>query len=296
MNAYRIRPLAPTDGQPGRSGFAVEAFSGAQPQPLGSVQVAERIGIGTPRFWFYVGHVAYRADDLPLARRDRVLFLGNDYAGARELLQLRMDPGSPAAAMDALLQGSLALLHALPEDAHHPLASRTIIELPGTLHGERSPFWDGLGARFYAHSLPPRGAPDRARHEAAVASLLPRQPVVVSLLDQAAQEAIGAIDEDHAHVAAALARCGFRRGLHVNACDGGPVFEAQPPSRGVDVTLAEMAEAPATERWLLVPADRGEAWVVPARRTESGLEIGPEHASLAGLAAGQPCRAIQLAA
>jgi arginine/ornithine N-succinyltransferase beta subunit len=294
MNAYRIRPLAAAEGHTAESGFAVEGFTGTQPQALGRVRVAEQIGVATPRFWFYVGHVAYRADDLPLSRHDRVLFLGNDYAGARELLQLQMDPGAPAAALEALLHGTLALLQALPEEAQHPLASRTIVELPGLQHGAHSPFWDGLCARFYAHALPPRGAPERARHEAAVASLLPRQPVVVSLLDQAAQDAIGAIDAGHAQVAAALARCGFRRGLHVNTCDGGPVFEAQPPAHGVAMTLAGIADTQATERWLLVPEGVREAWILPARGGESGLGLGSDHAALAGLAAGDRCLAIHL--
>ena len=296
MNAYRIRSLREADRSRSAPAWrcVVERLDDGGSVPQGSLAVVCNLGLAAPRYWFYVGQVAYRADTLPLARRDRVLLLGNDYTGARALRAIQLQADAIPDALDALLLGTLALLPELDEDVRHPLASRTIVELPGTAADGRSPFWEGLGARFYSPTLPPRDAVEREEAEAAVAMLLPRQPVVVSLLAPSAREAIGVIADDQGHLADALARCGFRRGLHVNACDGGPVFEAQGGWRAADLPLAQARAEDACERWLVRLPGRDEAWVLPARRAEGGLGISATHAALLGVEYGTGCIASRL--
>lgn len=296
MNAYRI--LAQDNAHPASAGAitrcTVERLDAAGPVPVGSLEIRTNLGVDTPRYWFYVGQVAYRADALPLGRRDRVLLLGNDYTGARALDAIRMREDAGEEALDALLAGSLALLRELPEDPRHPLAARTIVELPGLTVDGRSPFWDGLGARFYTRALPARDAAERLPAEAQVASLLPRQPVVVSLLAPAVQQAIGEIDVASAALAQGLVRHGFQRGLHVNACDGGPVFEAP---RGLPqaamLPLRHDDAGPATDRWLVRVAERDEAFVLPARRSQDGLHVAAATAQRIGNA-GISCLATRL--
>ena len=296
MNAYRIRSLREADRSRSAPAWrcVVEHVDDGGSVPQGSLAVVCSLGLAAPRYWFYVGQVAYRADALPLARRDRVLLLGNDYTGARALRAIQLQADAMPDALDALLLGTLALLPGLDEDVRHPLASRTIVELPGIAPDGHSPFWEGLGARFYSPGLPPRDAAEREETEAAVAMLLPRQPVVVSLLAPSAQEAIGVVAEAHGHLADALARCGFRRGLHVNACDGGPVFEAQGGWRAADLPLVQARAEDASERWLVRLPGRDEAWVLPARRAEGGLGISTTHAALLGEDYGTTCIASRL--
>ena len=296
MNAYRIRSLRDAESPQAVASWScvVERVDDAVMIQQGSLVVACDIGLAAPRYWFYVGQVAYRADALQLARRDRVLLLGNDYTGARALRAIHLDPNAMPDALEALLLGTLALLPEQVEDVRHPLASRTIVELAGTATDGRSPFWEGLGARFYTPALPLRDAAGREEAEAAVATLLPRQPVVVSLLAPSAQEAIGVVGESQGRLANALARCGFRRGLHVNACDGGPVFEAQGGWRAADLALVQARAEDACERWLVRLPGRDEAWVLPARRAERGLGISGAHAALLGVEYGTTCIASRL--
>jgi len=296
MNAYRIRSLRDAESPHGDASWRcmVERIEGGAAHAQGSLVVAFGIGLAAPRYWFYVGQVAYRADALPLARRDRVLLLGNDYTGARALRTIQLEPDAQPDALEALLLGTLALLPEPEEDLRHPLASRTIVELPGTAPDGRSPFWEGLGARFYTPSLPARDADEREDAEAKVAVLLPRQPVVVSLLAPSAQDAIGVVADSHAHLARALGQCGFRRGLHVNACDGGPVFEAQGGWRATGLPLVHARAEGASERWLVRLPGQDAAWVLPARRAEGALGISEAHAALLGAAPGAPCIASRL--
>jgi arginine N-succinyltransferase len=59
-----------------------------------------------------------------------------------------------------------------------------------------------------------------------VAALMPRHPLLVSFLPEAAQAALSVVHENHRAAAWALSEAGLSPGVHVGLLDGGPVFEA----------------------------------------------------------------------
>lgn len=154
--------------------------------------------------------------------QQRTLLMNNDYTGACELTGLRCDASLAAevrlAALRELIRAALASLRGECVDV--------IVELPGVRdeHGG-SPFWNGLGRRFY------EGDPQQAESRfgeawvSHVAALLPRSPLIVSFLPETAQKSIGEVAPEASEQLEALQLEGFRRSRYVAIDDAGPVLE-----------------------------------------------------------------------
>lgn len=253
--------------------FVLKSGVGDAPTLSGAIQVAMNVGTTVPRYWYYVGKVAYRSDEPMLARNDRVLLLGNDFTGAHELRGIRLADRSAPSFLDALLIGTLALIS--PDAAASGHAAPVILEVPGCGHAERAPFWMGIGRHFYPRPFPDLTADARLEWESHLASLLPRQPLVVSLLDTDTQMAIGAPAEDAMYLRDAAVRCGFRQSRQVRICDGGPVFEAT-TSRFRFAQGASLETSPCLDlgqRCVIRAEDRLDAWIVDAERVAGGIAI-----------------------
>lgn len=260
--------------------FVLKSGDGDALTLSGAIEVAMHVGRTVPRYWYYVGEVAYRSDEPMLARNDRVLLLGNDFTGAHELRGIRLADPSDASLLDALLIGTLALM---PPDAAAPgHAVPVILELPGCGRAERAPFWKGIGRHFYPRSFPDLSGDARLEWQSHLASLLPRQPLVVSLLDPDTQKAIGACAEDAVDLRDAAVRCGFRQSRQVRICDGGPVFEATTSqlrfATGASMTTSACLEL--SQRCVIRAEDRLDAWIVDAERVAGGIAVASASATI----------------
>lgn len=210
-------------------------------RPVACLRVRRRIGLKLPRYWFHVGCRVHAAPDLGMYRLERTLLLGNDHTGASELCDAAVDAdylNGPRSESAPARAAATPILRRLIEEALHCLrqvphtetaegaATRIIAALPGVREGDGSaPFWQGLGRHFYDAEI----ASVRARHGSAwlthVAALLPRHPLVVSILPPATQAAIGRHHPAAEDLRKALSEAGFRPGQHVDLYDGGPVWE-----------------------------------------------------------------------
>lgn len=190
---------------------------------VAGVQFRRAIGLDLPRYWYHVGAVVHAAAELRLFHQQRTLMLNNDYTGAGELTDFVWTPSLDVAERDAAMR-------ALARAALSQLAgscATVIVELPGVRDASgRSPFWSGLGRHFYSGD--PRAAHERFGEAwvSHVASLLPRDPLIVSFLAKEAQSAIGAVAPEAESLLQALLADGFRHNRYVTIDDGGPVLEA----------------------------------------------------------------------
>jgi len=258
----------------------IEANDGGASTVTGAIQVGFQIGKSIPRYWYYVGQVAYRSDEPMLARKDRVLLLGNDFTGAHELYGVRVAKPDDQALLDALLIGTLALI---PSGADVPgQAAPVVLEIPGSGHAERAPFWAGIGRHLYPHPFPELTRNAHLEWESHLAALLPRQPLVVSLLEKDTQMAIGAPAEDAIYLRDAAVRCGFRKSRQVRICDGGPVFEAPTAlfrfAAGTAIETSACIEQ--GQRCVIRTEDRRDAWIVEAERVTGGIAVAPASATI----------------
>jgi len=127
----------------------------------------------------------------------------------------------------------------------------------------RSPFWQGLGQHFFAGDVDQAQARFGLEWQYHVAALLPRHPLMVSILHESAQAALGAVDASAMPWCDALRRAGLRAGQHLSLFDAGPVYEAPIdllPCTGTvgryKLDLGQSADRPGP---VLLAADTGSA-------------------------------------
>ena len=296
---------------PGRAGevdtaasdhlFAFDDLSapGADSLRLGTLRLRRRIGMSLPRYWYHVGEVVHSAPTLDLFRRERVLLLGNDFTAASELADIRVEaagcpPARRMAILEALICAALLLLDSAPvaSDDSSEDDRRVIVELPGVrrINGA-SPFWEGLGGFFHDAD------PDDGEREygpawrSHVAALLPRHPVVVSLLRSSAREAVGEVGESALALRDALLAQGFGPSRHVGIIDGGPVYCSERRFRQaarnctlVAATAGRQAET--AQSWLLRPDHGDEVWCLPGQDQGGSIALAAAVFERCGLAAG----------
>ena len=261
---------------------------------LGSIRIEQRIGLDQPRYWYHIGCVVLAAEELGLFQRERTLLLGNDHTGATELSDLQVDRTQLSTSEQSTLQGDLirTALLLLTLEAAQGNPGKVIYALPGVrdLH-RKSPFWEGLGRHFYPGDVDQAQARFGALWLTHVAALLPRHPLIVSLLDPSAQAAIATADSDASELVSALINTGFRAGQHVSLFDAGPVYEAYPEAlespfwRSLPVGIHPQA-MPLTPTFVALNLGQS-VWKIPACVEQDRLLVSAHTAALSGLAQDQ---------
>lgn len=271
VSIVRIRVLA----EGGRLHLVAERVlpSGEVDAQLAALELRHGIGSKVPRYWYYVGQMAFASEELALYRHDRMLVLGNDLIGSDELagFDSSADEAVAADVWLALIQASLQLRSDATGDSGSP--SRMIVEVPGRKVDAKSPFWRGLGAHFCPvdpGTVRNRFGEDWSAH---VAALLPQQPVLVSLLSDDAQLALMEVDDGIRGLQQALVQSGFCWCRHVSIHDGGPVYELEsvPLQQWRSTGIRTVDQVSATEQWLV--RGSGAFWLVQADCREGALEV-----------------------
>jgi arginine N-succinyltransferase len=197
---------------------------------IASADLEASIGLDVPRYWYRIGCMVLAAPELRLFHRQRTLLLGNDHTGAAELRAIEVDPrldaGERVLAIRRLARAALLRLRIAGQGSGAPEPA-LIVELPGSrAHDGRSPFWSALGAHFYEGD--PAIAAERLGSDwrSHVATLLPREPLLVSFLAPAAQDVLGRPAPASQTAVDALRAEGLRDGRYVTIDDGGPIYES----------------------------------------------------------------------
>ena len=251
--------------------------------PRGCIRIRRNIGLDTPRYWYHLGCVVHAAPELGLFHRQRTLLLGNDHTGATELADIAidreaLDSGQQAALWQLLVRAALHLLQREQQQKteHATAENKIIAALPGLRTAQNlSPFWQGLGRHFYPGDVANALTRFGSQWFTHVAALLPRHPVVVSLLDAAAQAAIGGVSEHARGLQAAVERAGLRAGQHVTLFDAGPVYEAHlallPSAQQIRrVSLRSGQAIDSAQDYLIANESGAELWQLPAQVGANG--------------------------
>lgn len=182
------------------------------------------IGLEEPFYDYRVGQSVHSSRQLKSYRCLDVLYLCNDLTGASEAHSIYVLPPARLQGGGQLLLKALALFIAQHAER---FARRLIVELRGS--GDdigASPFWEAVGRHFFkvdqraAERLVAQG------RKSFIAELMPKFPVYVALLPEAARNAVASVHAEVQPLLAALEHEGFHYESHIDIFDAGRVMEA----------------------------------------------------------------------
>ncbi|QIG80158.1 arginine N-succinyltransferase [Stakelama tenebrarum] len=187
----------------------------------GIASVRARMGLSRPHLAFRLITLAQHSPAIATRFDHQALVLVSECDGTTSVGSLFIRADRRGGGAGRLLAAARYMLIG----ADRTRFSDTVIaELRGWFEEDgASPFWDGVGSRFYRLDFDAADRMLTATDGRFVQDLAPRHPIYVSLIDDRAAWAIGRV---HRHGEAALAmleREGFARTGLIDLFDGGPV-------------------------------------------------------------------------
>ena len=191
----------------------------------GTCQVFGKVGVDQAFYSYHLSTLTQTSPELGTTFRNQMLSLTTDLEGSSEVGGLFLHPSLRAGGWGALLARSRYLFI---KQHRARFGDRTLAELRGVMDpGGNSPFWDGLAGRFFGLSFPEADEFNAVHGTKFIADLMPRTPIYVALLAEAAKAVIG---QPHPSGRAALRMLeeeGFVHDRYVDIFDGGPTVTAQ---------------------------------------------------------------------
>lgn len=268
---------------------------------LGTTAIYTGIGLGQPFYSYQVSTVTNSSRDLAMTRQARVLSLVSDYSGATEIGSLFLLPEYRKPGVGQFLsRGRFLLLADFPQR----FGAQVIAELRGW-QDERgqSPLWEHLGRKFFGIEFQEAVQTAALTGSQLIADMMPKYPIYIDLLPQAAREVIGKPHASSAPALHMLQKEGFEFSGYVDLLDGGPSVQAPAQeihtlrdSRTAACRLAEGAAARvfAGEPLMLLSNARLNCYrlaLAPARLDVQGeLLISTQTAAALQVTAGDPLR------
>lgn len=187
---------------------------------LGTSAVYPHVGSPFGFFSYKRIRLVQRSEAVGASCDVEMLTLANDYTGTTEVGTLAVHPVAKGSGAGRLLARSRYMLVAVRPDLFAPLLMG---EMRGWQDGAgHNPFWDAVGARFFNMDFAQADKLSAMRGSDFIADLLPKHPIYIDLLPEAAREVIGRPHTASAPAMAMLKSEGFRYEGYVDVFDVGP--------------------------------------------------------------------------
>lgn len=286
-------------------GYVFVLVDAASERVAGISAIEASIGLDVPWYNFRVHTLVHASQALDVYTAVPTLFLANDHTGSTELASLFVDQQFRHGRSGPLIAKSRLLFIA---EFFERFSTKVIAELRGELDADgRSPFWEGLGRHFFAMEYTTADYLTGIGQKSFIAELMPRHPVYVNLLPEAAREAIAAVHDDTRPARALLEQEGFRYEGYVDIFDAGPTLEcfrdnihAVRQSQLLPVHLGEADPVPDTHEplvtWLVANRKFAQwrAILAAAPRRIDRFPLLPYAAEALGIEEGDVVRAVPL--
>ncbi|KLE35100.1 arginine N-succinyltransferase [Aurantiacibacter luteus] len=194
-------------------------------QVRGTCQVFTAVGQNFPFYSYRITTLTQHSQELDRIVTAEMLSLTNDLGGCSEVGGLFLHPGERAGGLGLLLARSRYLFIA----AHRRrFGDRILAELRGIID-ERggSPFWDAIGGKFFGMSFQEADEFNAVHGNQFIADLMPKHPVYIAMLDEAAKKVIGLPHPSGRAAMRMLENEGFSFQNYVDIFDGGPTMLAE---------------------------------------------------------------------
>jgi len=190
----------------------------------GTCQVFGQVGVTQPFYSYHVSTLTQTSPELRKTFRNQRLSLTTDLEGSSEVGGLFLHPDMRAGGWGALLARSRYLFM---KEHRARFGDRTLAELRGVMdEAGNAPFWDALAGKFFGMSFPEADEFNATHGTQFIADLMPRSPIYVALLTDAARAVMG---QPHPTGKAALRMLedeGFAFDRYIDIFDGGPTVTA----------------------------------------------------------------------
>lgn len=211
--------------QPGNESYLFVLVERSSQQVVGACGIDAMVGVESPFYSYRIDEVVHASPQLQIHNRIPALFLCHDYSGMSRLVSLVIDKAHQNPLAMSLLSRTRLLFI-----ARHPdrFTKKIFVELRGESdHKGYSPFWDALGKHFFSMDFKKADYLSGISNKHFIAELMPRYPIYVPTLPDAAQDVIGVIHEESEKVAGILLDEGFVFRDYVDIFDAGPTIEAR---------------------------------------------------------------------
>ena len=257
----------------------------------GTCQVFGQVGVVQPFYSYHLGTLTQSSPELGKIFHNQMLSLTTDLEGCSEVGGLFLHPECRAGGWGALLARSRYLFI----KAHRTrFGERVLAELRGVIDDSgNSPFWDALAGRFFDMTFPEADRFNAMHGTRFIADLMPRTPIYVALLTDAARAVMG---QPHPSGRAALRMLedeNFVFDRYVDIFDGGPTVTAETDDirtvhEATEETVVEIVDGGRTK--MLLAAGRLKDFVAcfgqVKKVARKGLAIDAEAAALLGVQVG----------
>jgi arginine N-succinyltransferase len=190
----------------------------------GTCQVFGQVGVTQPFYSYNLSTLTQSSPELGKTFRNQLLSLTTDLEGSSEVGGLFLHPEMRAGGWGSLLARSRYLFI---KEHRGRFGERVLAELRGVMdEAGNAPFWDALAGRFFGMSFPEADEFNAVHGTQFIADLMPRTPIYVALLTEAAKAVMG---QPHPSGKAALRMLeeeGFYFDRYVDIFDGGPTVTA----------------------------------------------------------------------
>ena len=283
--------------EPKRFLFVLEDTRAGKVQGVSGIDA--RAGNGQPFYNYRQDALIHASHELGVSRRVEVLYPSHALTDHTLLCSFAIRSELRATDAFELLSRARMLFIA----SHRSLfTDKVVVEIQGvqTQDGE-VPFWDSLGRHFFNMDFATADHYSATHSKTFIAELMPHNPIYVSLLSDAAREAMGQCHRFSRQTCELLTREGFAPTDYVDIFDGGPVLKAHTNSLRTLVT-SHRAELHGQEDdqgdLCLIAGGRGEQFrctLAPASTSLQGaVRVRPAVWQALGLTAGDPVRVAAL--
>ncbi len=188
----------------------------------GTCQIFSRIGSTWPFYSYRIDVFAQYSNALDRTIRSELLTLCTDHSGCSEVGGLYLHAGERSVGSGALLARSRYLFIRMHRER---FAERTIAELRGVAdEGGESPFWDGVGGRFFGMTFREADDFNAVHGNQFVADLMPKTPIYKAMLAESALHVIGVPHMSGRPAMRMLENEGFTYERYIDIFDGGPTM------------------------------------------------------------------------
>ena len=192
---------------------------------VGTAGIISGVGNTRPFYNYKLSKDVKTSPDINVKRTSNLLNLVNDYTDATEMISLFLVPEYRKNGMGQFLS---RCRYVFMSDFPERFDNLVFAEIRGWLdEDEDSPFWKHLGQKFFKLPFHKADFISAVNGSQFISDLMPRFPVYLELLPEAAVEVIGRPHADAAPAKRLLEKEGFNYRGTIDIFDAGPIMECE---------------------------------------------------------------------